>query len=111
VPGDESRVLDIGVATGVFGSELTVPYYVFLDAGRTVDVASPRGGPVPVDPLSMDGEHSDPGRRSDALLGVIFGREILSRVPAQRLNLATYFAWVLAVALVFMRQPKQRALH
>lgn len=47
-------VLDIGVATGVFGSELTVPYYCFLDAGMQVDVASPRGGIVPVDPLSMD---------------------------------------------------------
>jgi putative intracellular protease/amidase len=46
-------VLDIGVATGVFGSELTVPYYVFLDAGMDVDVASPLGGTIPVDPLSM----------------------------------------------------------
>ena len=46
-------VLDIGVATGVFASELTVPYYVFLDAGMQVDVASPRGGIIPVDPLSM----------------------------------------------------------
>jgi putative intracellular protease/amidase len=46
-------VLDIGVATGVFASELTVPYYVFLDAGLSVDVASIEGGIVPVDPLSM----------------------------------------------------------
>jgi putative intracellular protease/amidase len=46
-------VLDIGVATGVFASELTVPYYAFLDAGLSVDVASIRGGIVPVDPLSM----------------------------------------------------------
>lgn len=46
-------VLDVGVATGVFGSELTVPYYVFLDAGMQVDVASPSGGVIPVDPLSM----------------------------------------------------------
>ncbi len=46
-------VLDVGVATGVFGSELTVPYYHFLDAGLTVDVASIQGGIVPVDPLSM----------------------------------------------------------
>lgn len=49
-------VLDIGVATGVFGSELTVPYYVFLDAGMQVDVASPLGGVIPVDPLSMKAE-------------------------------------------------------
>lgn len=46
-------VLDIGVPTGVFGSELTVPYYVFLDAGMQVDVASVSGGVIPVDPLSM----------------------------------------------------------
>jgi putative intracellular protease/amidase len=46
-------VLDIGVPTGVFGSELTVPYYAFLDAGMQVDLASPRGGVIPVEPLSM----------------------------------------------------------
>ena len=48
-------VLDIGVPTGVYGSELTVPYYVFLDGGMQVDVASPKGGMVPVEPLSMKG--------------------------------------------------------
>lgn len=53
-------VLDIGVATGVFGSELTVPYYVFLDAGMQVDVASPLGGIIPVDPLSMKAEIRTP---------------------------------------------------
>jgi putative intracellular protease/amidase len=46
-------VLDLAVPTGVFASELTVPYYVFFDAGMAVDVASPRGGLVPVEPLSM----------------------------------------------------------
>jgi len=46
-------VLDVGVPTGVFGSELTVPYYHFLDAGMRVDVASVKGGVVPVEPLSM----------------------------------------------------------
>ncbi|MEZ5312349.1 MAG: hypothetical protein R2862_01200 [Thermoanaerobaculia bacterium] len=46
-------MLDLGVPTGLYGSELTVPYYVFLDAGMEVDVASVRGGVVPVEPLSM----------------------------------------------------------
>jgi len=46
-------VLDIGKPTGVFASELTVPYYAFLDAGMEVDVASPRGGVIPVDPQSL----------------------------------------------------------
>jgi len=42
-----------GKATGVFASEMTVPYYFFLDAGMQVDVASPLGGVVPVDPMSL----------------------------------------------------------
>lgn len=46
-------VLDIGKATGVYASELTVPYYAFLDAGMAVDVASPKGGVIPVDPKSL----------------------------------------------------------
>lgn len=39
--------------TGVFGSEMTAPYYEFLDAGMQVDVASIQGGPIPIDPISF----------------------------------------------------------
>ena len=46
-------VLDVGKPTGVFSSEMTVPYYAFLDAGMQVDVASPLGGIIPVDPQSL----------------------------------------------------------
>lgn len=42
-----------GPATGVFGSELTHPYYTFLDGGMDVDIASIRGGEIPVDPQSF----------------------------------------------------------
>jgi arylsulfatase A-like enzyme/putative intracellular protease/amidase len=45
--------LDIAKPTGVFASEMTVPYYAFLDAGMDVDVASPTGGMVAVDPKSL----------------------------------------------------------
>jgi arylsulfatase A-like enzyme/putative intracellular protease/amidase len=53
VVGTNHGVLEVGKPTGVFASELTVPYYAFLDAGMTVDVASPRGGAIPVDPMSL----------------------------------------------------------
>ena len=43
----------MGKPTGVYASELTVPYYAFLDAGMDVDVASPNGGVIPVDPQSL----------------------------------------------------------
>jgi putative intracellular protease/amidase len=41
------------VATGVYGSELTIAYYDFLDAGMTVDIASIEGGVVPFEPVSL----------------------------------------------------------
>jgi len=40
-------------ATGVFASEMTAPYYVFLDAGMDVDIASIQGGDVPIEPVSL----------------------------------------------------------
>ncbi len=45
--------LSPGKATGVFCSELSVPYYAFLDAGMEVVVASPAGGVIPIDPQSL----------------------------------------------------------
>ena len=47
-------VLDeTGKPTGVFASEMTVPYYQFLDAGMQVDVASIQGGVIPIEPSSL----------------------------------------------------------
>jgi len=42
-----------GNPTGVFGSEMTIPYYEFLDAGMDVDVSSIEGGEIPIDPQSF----------------------------------------------------------
>jgi putative intracellular protease/amidase len=42
-----------GNPTGVAISEMTHPYYTFLDAGMTVDVASVEGGNIPIDPQTM----------------------------------------------------------
>lgn len=42
-----------GPATGVFASEMTIPYYEFYDANMQVDVASIQGGEIPIDPFSF----------------------------------------------------------
>jgi len=42
-----------GRETGVFGSEMTHPYYTFLDGGMDVDIASIKGGEIPIDPQSF----------------------------------------------------------
>lgn len=44
---------DSGKATGVYGSEMNIPYYEFLDAGMTVDIASIQGGEIPIEPVSL----------------------------------------------------------
>jgi len=42
-----------GKATGVYASEMTWPYYEFLDANMQVDVASIQGGEIPIEPRSL----------------------------------------------------------
>ena len=43
-----------GDQTGVAASELTHPYYSFLQSGLEIDVASIKGGRVPVDPQTLN---------------------------------------------------------
>ncbi|HSL22657.1 MAG TPA: type 1 glutamine amidotransferase domain-containing protein [Vicinamibacterales bacterium] len=82
-------VLDIGVATGVFASELTVPYYLFLDAGMHVDVASPQGGIIPVDPLSMEAPIRTP--HDDRLLGdPVLRQKLMNSLRIADLDFASY---------------------
>jgi len=38
--------------TCAFGSEFTVPYYAFVNADMQVDMASPKGGVIPIQPWS-----------------------------------------------------------
>ena len=47
------RLGDKDKKTGVFGSEMTAPYYEFVAGGMNVDIASIQGGKVPIDPLSF----------------------------------------------------------
>jgi len=44
---------DTGKKTGVYASEMTVPYYEFIDAGMQVDIASIHGGEIPIEPVSL----------------------------------------------------------
>jgi len=48
-----SRVLKKGKPTGVYASEMTEPYYYFMDSGMDVNIASIKGGKIPIDKLSL----------------------------------------------------------
>jgi putative intracellular protease/amidase len=45
---------DTGRQTGLWLEEFTTPYYIFCDNGYKVEVASPKGGEVPIDPSSLE---------------------------------------------------------
>jgi putative intracellular protease/amidase len=61
LPGERALIVstshgqlgDSGKKTGVFASEMTAPYYAFLDGKMLVDLASIEGGEIPVDPISF----------------------------------------------------------
>ena len=47
------RLGEQGSKTGVFASEMTAPYYEFSEGGMKVDLASIKGGQIPIDPISF----------------------------------------------------------
>jgi len=47
-----SELGDTGEKTGFWVEEFAAPYYVFLDAGADITLASPEGGQPPIDPKS-----------------------------------------------------------
>ncbi len=53
VTTSHDKLGDTGKSTGVFASEMTAPYYAFLDSGMEVDVASIQGGQIPIEPQSL----------------------------------------------------------
>lgn len=51
----QSMMGNTGKPTGVWLEEFTTPYYALRDAGYQVEVASIKGGVVPIDPRSIEG--------------------------------------------------------
>jgi putative intracellular protease/amidase len=59
-----SELGNTGEKTGFWVEEFAAPYYVFLDAGADITLASPEGGQPPIDPKSeLPDFHTDSTRR------------------------------------------------
>jgi putative intracellular protease/amidase len=52
-----------GKPTGVWAEELVVPYYALIDAGASVEISTPNGGPLAFEPSSIK-----PAGQNDALI-------------------------------------------
>ena len=55
-----SELGNTGKKTGFWIEEFAAPYYVFLDAGADITIASPKGGQPPIDPSSDTAENQTP---------------------------------------------------
>jgi putative intracellular protease/amidase len=83
-----------GRKTGVWLEEFLVPYYEFIDVGLRVRLASPRGGAVPIDPISIQAiEETDIFRRFAAdnfLQGLLEASERIDQVDASAVDAVLY---------------------
>jgi putative intracellular protease/amidase len=64
--------------TGIWAEELAVPYYALVDAGYTVDIASPKGGAAPLDPASLKKQ----GDNSQAVERMLADVAVMAKVTA-----------------------------
>ena len=86
---------DTGKATGVFGSEMSVPYYAFLDAGLDVDIASIKGGEIPVEPFSMGWPLATPeDRRFKSDVNAM--NKLMNSIPITDIDAESYDVYYMA---------------
>ena len=78
-----------GDPTGVFASEMTIPYYDFLDAGMEVHVASVQGGPIPIDPQSFKPAVQAP-EDERYLADPIFRAKVANSIPVAEVDFKDY---------------------
>lgn len=55
-----SELGNTGKKTGFWIEEFATPYYVFIDSGASITIASPKGGQPPIDPSSDTAENQTP---------------------------------------------------
>jgi putative intracellular protease/amidase len=80
-----------GPAAGSWLEELSGPYYVLVDAGCKVDIASVRGGSAPIDPTSAgDPWLTESGKRMLADAGVM--RQLLTSPSVSQIDTSGYDA-------------------
>jgi|TARA_B110000259_G_scaffold120771_1_gene137169 putative intracellular protease/amidase len=78
-----------GDATGVFGSELTHPYYTFTDGGMNVDVASIKGAEIPIDPESFNRPIITPEDKR-YLKDSVFQAKVKNSIPVADIDFTQY---------------------
>ena len=81
-----SELGNTGKKTGFWIEEFAAPYYVFIDAGASITIASPKGGQPPIDPSSDTPENQTPAvirfKADKSLQKILSESQVLSTVSA-----------------------------
>ena len=89
-----SELGNTGKKTGFWIEEFASPYYVFLDAGASITIASPRGGHPPIDPSSDTPENQTPAvirfKADKSLQKILSETHLLSTVSSDDFDAIFY---------------------
>lgn len=81
-----------GEATGLYLEELSTPYYTFVGAGYGVDIASIKGGKVPLTPSSDRGEDQNPESVNRFLRDKVAIEKLMNSIPVDSVDANKYEA-------------------
>jgi putative intracellular protease/amidase len=87
-----ARLGGTGKPTGIWAEELATPYYLLTDAGVQVVLASPAGGPVPIDPGSLHAPGKNEPSVERMLADVALNRQLQSTARVADLDGAAFDA-------------------
>lgn len=89
-----SELGNTGKKTGFWIEEFAAPYYVFLDAGASITIASPKGGHPPIDPSSDTAENQTPAvirfKADEILQKILSESQVLSTVSSDDFDAVFY---------------------
>ena len=89
-----SELGNTGKKTGFWIEEFAAPYYVFLDAGVSITIASPKGGQPPIDPSSDTPANQTPAvvrfKADKSLQNILSETHLLSTVSADDYDAVFY---------------------
>ena len=89
-----SELGNTGKKTGFWIEEFAAPYYVFLDAGVSITIASPKGGQPPIDPSSDTPENQTPAvvrfKADKSLQNILSETHLLSTVSSDDYDAVFY---------------------
>ncbi|MCJ2058030.1 type 1 glutamine amidotransferase domain-containing protein [Methylobacterium sp. J-048] len=81
-----------GEPTGLWLEELATPYYIFVDAGVAVTLASILGGSAPIDPRSVRAKGENPASVDRFLGDAAATTALRSTIPVEAVDASAYQA-------------------